>query len=192
MDEATLIRRSQDGDLAAFNVLVDTYQQLAFTVAYRLLADGDTAADVTQDAFISAYEHIRSFRGGSFKAWLLRIVTNACHDQHRRRQRRPSTSLDQLMETPIADALVDHGESPDDGAIRVELQDYIQRGLLTLPIEQRVAVVLSDVQGFSYEEISDATNASLGTVKSRLARGRARLRDFLLAQQELLPAQFRS
>jgi RNA polymerase sigma-70 factor, ECF subfamily len=191
LDEATLIRRSQDGNLAAFNTLVDTYQHLAFNVAYRLLADRETAADVTQDAFISAYEHIRSFRGGSFKAWLLRIVTNACHDHHRRRQRRPSTSLDQLMETPVADALIDGAESPDDGVVRIELQDYIQRGLLTLPLEQRVAVVLSDIQGFSYDEIADATNSTLGTVKSRLARGRGRLRDFLLAQQELLPTQFR-
>ena len=192
MDEATLIRRSQDGNLSAFNRLVETYQQIAFNVAYRLIGDRDAAADVTQDAFISAFEHVRSFRGGSFKAWLLRIVSNACHDFHRSRARRPQTSLDDVMETPTADTLISSEETPDESMLRLELQDYIQRGLLTLPLDQRVVVVLSDIQGLSYEEIADATNASLGTVKSRLSRARGKLRDYLLAQGELLPSQYRS
>ncbi len=192
MDEQRLIAQAQRGDLHAFNQLVLAYQSTMYNVAYRILGDGDAAADATQDAFVSAYRAIARFRGGSFKAWLLRIVTNACYDQLRVKQRRPTDSLDDMLVEPEHDAtLRDDSESPEEFVLRQELGAAIQRGLSTLPPDQRITLVLSDIEGLSYDEIAAATHVSLGTVKSRLSRARSKLRDYLLHNGELLPAAYR-
>ncbi|MFQ6059549.1 MAG: RNA polymerase sigma factor, partial [Anaerolineae bacterium] len=192
MDEQALIKAARKGDARAFNQLVRAYQSLAYNVAYRILGDAEAAADATQDAFLSAFQALGRFRGGSFRAWLLRIVTNACYDQLRRQQRRPTSSLEDLLPEPDTSSYFTHkGEAPEDYALRQELGRIIQQGLQTLPPDQRMTLVLSDVQGLSYQEIAEVTQVSLGTVKSRLSRGRARLRDYLLAQEELLPARYR-
>lgn len=192
MDEQTLIASACKGDARAFNQLVLLYQSMAYNVAYRILSDPDAAADATQDAFLSAFKAMHKFRGGSFKAWLLRIVTNACYDQLRVKQRRPSSSLDDLpVESDHTPYLEDPAEGPDKFVERQELNRAIQGGISTLPVEQRVVVILSDVQGLSYQEIAQITGLSLGTVKSRLSRGRARLRDHLVVQRELLPSRYR-
>ena len=193
MDEKALIDAACRGDVGSFNQLVLNYQSMAYNLAYRILGNRDAAADATQDAFLSVFKAIGKFRGGSFKAWLLRIVTNACYDQLRLKQRRPATSLDALLvlESAPVQSLTDPGESPEEYAVRQELNRAIQVGIGTLPPEQRIALVLSDVQGLSYQEIAEVTGASLGTVKSRLSRARSKLRDFLLEQRELLPSQYR-
>ena len=193
MDEKALIDAARRGDVGSFNQLVLSYQSMAYNLAYRILSDRDAAADATQDAFLSAFKAMGKFRGGSFKAWLLRIVTNACYDQLRLKQRRPATSLDALLvlESAPVQSLTDPGESPEEYAVRQELRGAIQVGIGILPPEQRIALVLSDVQGLSYQEIAEVTGASLGTVKSRLSRARSKLRDFLLEQRELLPSQYR-
>jgi RNA polymerase sigma-70 factor (ECF subfamily) len=192
MDELELIAQSQRGDLQAFNQLVLKYQTTVYNLAYRILGDGDAAADATQDAFVSAYKAIARFRGGSFKAWLLRIVTNASYDQLRVKQRRPTESLDDMLVEPDHDiTLRDDAESPEDFALRQELGLAIQDGLGGLPPDQRVVLILSDIEGMSYEEIADVTRVSLGTVKSRLSRARSKLRDYLLDNGELLPAVYR-
>jgi RNA polymerase sigma-70 factor (ECF subfamily) len=192
MDEKALIASAQKGDLRAFNQLVLHYQGMVYNLAYRILGESDAAADATQDAFLSAYRGIAKFRGGSFKSWLLRIVTNACYDQLRRKQRRPTSSLDDLpVEADHSAYLRDPAERPDQYTERQELHRVIQAGIATLPDEQRVVLVLSDVQGLSYQEISQVAGMSLGTVKSRLSRGRAKLRDHLQAQGELLPSRYR-
>jgi RNA polymerase sigma-70 factor (ECF subfamily) len=192
MDEQALITSARKGDARAFNQLVLLYQSMAYNVAYRVLSDPDAAADATQDAFLSAYKAMREFRGGSFKAWLLRIVTNACYDQLRVKQRRPTNSLDDLaVEADHSSYLHDPAERPDEFVERQELNRTLQGGISTLPAEQRVILVLSDVQGLSYQEIAQVTGLSLGTVKSRLSRARAKLRDYLMAQRELLPARYR-
>jgi RNA polymerase sigma factor (sigma-70 family) len=192
MDEQALIASAQKGDVRAFNQLVLLYQSMAYNLAYRILSDPDAAADATQDAFVSAFKAMRKFRGGSFKAWILRIVTNACYDQLRIKQRRPTDSLDNLpVEQDHIAHLRDPAEQPDELVERQELNLVIQAGILSLPAEQRVILVLSDVQGLSYQEIADVANLSLGTVKSRLSRARAKLRDYLLDQGELLPARYR-
>jgi RNA polymerase sigma factor (sigma-70 family) len=191
MDESALIAAAKQGDREAFNQLVVHYQSLAYNVAYRVLGDGAAAADATQDAFISAYRAIARFRGGSFKAWIMRIVTNACYDQLRAKQRRPTTSLDADPELERHEWNVDPGERPEAYVVRQELGQIIQRGLATLPVEQRTCVVLSDIQGMSYEEIAQTMNSSLGTVKSRLNRGRRKLRNYLTQHVELLPARYR-
>lgn len=192
MDEQRLIAQAQRGDLHAFNQLVLAYQSMLYNIAYRILGDADGAADATQDAFVSAYKAIGRFRGGSFKAWLLRIVTNACYDQLRVKQRRPTDSLDDILVEPEHDAnLRDDSESPEDFVLRQELGAAIQRGLSTLPPDQRITLVLSDIEGLSYDEIAEVTHVSLGTVKSRLSRARSKLRDYLLHNGELLPAAYR-
>jgi RNA polymerase sigma-70 factor (ECF subfamily) len=181
LDEQGLIQRAARGDVGAFNALVQQYQNLAYGVAHRALGDPEAAADATQDAFLSAYGAIGSFRGGSFKAWLLRIVTNACYDHGRRLARRPAASLDAIVEAPGGeDVLVDPAPLPESAALSAELIGQIEACLLELPMEQRTVVILADLHGLSYDEIAEATATSLGTVKSRLNRGRLHLRDRLL------------
>ena len=192
-DEAQLITDSQRGDVRAFNVLVERYQVRVFNLCYRMLGDADAAADVSQETFLSAYRNIKRYRGGSFAAWLLRIATNACYDQLRVRQRRPTSSIDAFLEDDEDHAprqFEDQSESPDDRSLRNELAAEIQRALGDLEPEHRVAIVMSDIQGMSYDEISAATGWPLGTVKSRLSRGRAQLRS-VLRRGELLPARYR-
>ncbi len=193
MDEAAAIASARKGDARAFNQLVPLYQSMAYNLAYRILGDSDAAADATQDAFVSAYKAMRKFRGGSFKAWILRIVTNACYDQLRVKKRRPTESLDDLeIDADYVGYLRDEAELPDEAYERRELNQAIQSGILSLPMDQRTVLVLSDMQGLSYQEIAEATGLSLGTVKSRLSRGRAKLRDYLVENQgELLPARYR-
>ena len=193
MDEKALIDAARQGDVGSFNQLVLSYQSMVYNFAYRILGDRHAAADATQDAFISAFKAIGKFRGGSFKAWLLRIVTNACYDQLRRKQRQPSTSLDALLvlEPAPTQSLTDSRESPEEYTVRQELSKAIQIGIGSLPPEQRITLVLADVQGFSYQEIAGVTGVALGTVKSRLSRARNKLRDFLLGQRELLPSRYR-
>jgi RNA polymerase sigma-70 factor (ECF subfamily) len=193
MDEATLIQEAQRGDVQAFNGLVLHYQTQVYNLAYRVMGESEAAADATQEAFISAFKNLRRFRGGSFKAWLMRIVTNACYDELRRRKRRPQTSLEALnvLEEDANPSLAMRSEAPEAHAQRMELADAIRHCLATLPEDQRMAAVLSDIQGYSYDEMAEIMSVSLGTVKSRLSRARARLRDCLRTSGELLPSRYR-
>lgn len=192
MDQDRLIAQSLDGDLDAFNQLVLEYQNLAYSVAYRLLTNSDAAADAVQDSFIKAYRALESFRGGSFKSWLMRIVTNTCYDMLRARKRRRTDSLDDLpVEEEYVSQLIDPQESPDDYVERQELQHLIEAAILALPDDQRTTIVLCDVHGYAYEEIAEMTGVAMGTVKSRISRARGRLRDYLSRHSELLPAGFR-
>jgi len=199
-DELQLVARSQRGDVNAFNQLVLHYQQATFGIVFRMLGDRDAVADVTQDAFIAAFRNIESFRGGaSFRAWLLRIASNAACDYWRRVQRHPIESLDVQADgdephaVNVLSSLVAVGQeaNPEEYLLNRELQELIQHGLQELPLDQRLAVVLCDIQGLSYEEIATTTQATLGTVRSRIARGRARLRSYLYKHQELLPRGYR-
>jgi RNA polymerase sigma-70 factor (ECF subfamily) len=195
MDETALIQSAQRGSLDSFNELVLVYQDAVYGQAYRLMGESEPAEDATQEAFISAYRSLGSYRGGSFKAWLLRIVTNACYDELRRRKRHPTTSLEPLdaeeeeIESPRW--LADQGESPEAETERSELGKAIQHCLDGLPVEFRAVVVLVDIQGMDYSEAAMAVGKPVGTVKSRLARARIRLRDCLQGVWELLPTQFR-
>jgi len=191
MNESEVIQAAQKGDLSAFNRLVMAHQGLAYNVAYRLMGDADAAADATQEAFIKAFKSIEQYRGGSFKSWLLRIVSTTCYAQFRYHKRRPSEPLEnENTERDYAPHLVDRSERPEEAAMRRELGDMLQQAMHRLPPDQRLVLILSDAEGFSYQEIAEATNLALGTVKSRLNRARAKLRDILL-EQELLPQQYR-
>ncbi len=194
-EELSLVAAARKGDVASFNQLVEFYQGRVYNVCYRMLGDAESAADVTQDTFLSAYRKLRSFRGGSFRSWLLRIATNACYDVLRSRKRRPTTSLDALVhpdpdeQAPFFEP-ADQGESPDEAVLRHELGAALVEALAQLPDDQRLAIILCDVQGMQYQEVAEITASNLGTVKSRLSRGRARLRDILKAG-ELLPGRYR-
>ena len=163
-----------------------------YGLCFRMLGAREPAEDTTQEAFISAYTHVSNFRQGNFRSWLMRIAANACYDELRRRGRRPamwiemeSEERDEPFEVPDKDPL------PEELVLRKELRVAVERGLLTLPEDQRLAVILCDLQQLSYEEIAEATQSSLGTVKSRINRGRVRLRAYLRGQGELLPDRFR-
>ncbi|MFH2103312.1 MAG: sigma-70 family RNA polymerase sigma factor [Chloroflexota bacterium] len=195
MDEIALIHSAQRGDLDSFNRLVLAYQDQLFNTARRIMGDDELAADATQEAFLSAFRALNSFRGGSFRAWLFRTVTNACYDELRRKQRRPTIPLEPLnqnedeIETP--GWLADPSLSPEEQLELTELDHAIQHCLDRLPVEFRSVVILADIQGLDYAEVASALHTPIGTIKSRLARARLRLRECLQSFRELLPASFR-
>lgn len=183
-DEDALVARAISGDRGAFTQLVEHYQSACYGLAWRLLGDPDQAADAAQDAFVHAYDAIAKYRGGLFRSWLLRITANASYDILRRAQRRPTTTL--------PDAEEGQAELPDLRALdpvaeasRSELYRYLDAALRRLPEDQRTAIVLCDVYGMDYGEVATATESALGTVKSRIHRGRLRLRELMAEHREL-------
>jgi RNA polymerase sigma-70 factor, ECF subfamily len=196
MDEISLVKSALNGELDSFNRLVLAYQDMAFNVAYRILGDEDQAADAVQNAFLSAYKNLRTFRGGSFKAWVMRMVTNSCYDELRRKQRHPVISLEPVVndEEDEADAdewLASDDPSPETTFEQAEVEHALEHCLNGLSIDYRTVVVLVDVQGLDYDEVSRSIEKPLGTIKSRLARARQHMRDCLKQFEELLPAEFR-
>jgi RNA polymerase sigma-70 factor (ECF subfamily) len=184
MDEDRLIARARRGDGEAFSELVLRYQDMVYNVAYRILGDEQDATDATQDAFLSAYQAVGKFRGGSFRGWLLRIVTNASYDCLRRAKRYAAVSLDDGEAIDWHECVADPGELPEESAERQELGRRIQRGLMALSLKHRVVLVLVDLQGLSYAEAAHVLRVPLGTVRSRVSRGRRALRDLMLRQMQ--------
>lgn len=192
-DEAALIREAQRGRLNAFNQLVERYQDRVYGLALRILNESEAAADAAQEAFLHAYHHLRDYRGGSFRSWLFRITANACYDELRRRKRQPVASFDSLPGADQDDGppLPADAETPESAAQRAELRQAIERCVQALQPDQRLALILSDIEGLNYQEIADSTGVSLGTVKSRLSRARASVRSCLQGAAELLPPAYR-
>ena len=183
-DEEAVIARAAAGDRTAFTQLIEHYQSACYGLAWRLLGDPDQAADATQDAFVHAYDAIAKYRGGLFRSWLLRITANASYDILRRAQRKPTTTLPDAEEGEAE--LPDRAAAdPEAEAGRSELYRYLDAALRLLPQDQRTAVVLCDVYGMDYGEVADATESALGTVKSRIHRGRLRLRELMAEHREL-------
>jgi RNA polymerase sigma factor (sigma-70 family) len=192
MEETVLLQKARGGDLDAFNRLVLTYQNRAYSFAYRMLGEKEGAADAAQQAFLSAFRHLEEMRGESFRPWLLRIVANACLDELRRRKRRPAVSLEGMTEggeeehsEDSLSVLADPAEGPEAAAVRSDLRRAIEDCLSLLPPDQRAAILLVDVNAQEYAEAAQALRVALGTVKSRVARARAELRDCLRAKGEL-------
>ncbi|NQW24168.1 MAG: sigma-70 family RNA polymerase sigma factor [SAR202 cluster bacterium] len=195
---ANLQVKDQSGQVNCFNCVIETHQIQAYNLARRMLSDWALAEDAVQESFVSAYRAYNRFRGENLTAWMLRIVSNTCRDMLRSRKARPAISLDPLPtgdgEEPQGPSALDipsKDPSPEDRAEQSELRDTIQAGLDTLQTDQRLAILLVDVQGLSYEEAAESMNCSLGTVKSRVSRGRGGLRDYLRQTGELLPSRFR-
>lgn len=185
-----LLRRAQAGELVAFNGLVLRFQDAVYSLVVRMLGQREAAEDVTQEAFVAAWQHLATFRGGSFRSWLFTIAANRARDELRRRGRRPSVSLDAARDDPDRADLdpPDRGPSPEGVAEQAELRAALETALRELPDDWREVVVLSDIHGLDYAEIAQATGVAVGTVKSRLSRARARLRTIALASGELSEA----
>ena len=179
-----LLQNAQRGDLPSFNAVVARHERAVYGLCLRMLRDAAAAEDAAQDTFIRAWTAIDSFRGGLVRPWLMRIATNRCYDVLRAKGRRPADSLDaELFEVEPAWTSQTAGEHPESFTTRVELSALLERALATLPEDQRLAVLLSDVHGHAYDEVAEITGVAIGTVKSRISRGRARLRDVLLEDE---------
>ena len=194
MDEPNLIYAAQRGDLEAFNQLVLLYQDFLFRIALNILRDEDAAADATQQALLSAFRNLLSFRGGSFRSWLSRIVVNACYDELRRNARSRTLPLgfssqdDEEMEPAFW--LADPDPSPESQAETGELLDAIRTSLQKLPEPYRLTLQLVDVEGLSYDEAAAALGVPKGTIKSRLARARNAVRKSLQRYPGLIPSAY--
>jgi len=181
VSEKELVERVQRGDLSAFEELIRPYEKKVFNLAYRMCGSVEDAKDLAQEAIVRAFSGLSSFRGdASFSTWLYRIASNACLDELRRRKRQPADYLDEPVITvdgEIRRQVADPSQNPLEVVERSELQQIIQDSLTSLPEEYRVVVVLREIQGFSYQEIAEILNCSLGTVKSRLNRARKALKE---------------
>lgn len=193
--EAKLIQAARRGSLDAFNLLILRYQNFLFGVAFRILHDEDATADAVQEALISAFCKFNTFRGGSLKSWLARVVVNACYDEIRQRHRQRSVPLEHRNsvgeEIESSYWLVDPGAGPEEHFEASELDSAVQNSLHTLPPMYRAVLVLVDIEGLSYEEAAAAAHVPVGTVKSRLARARMQMQKSLQAFGELLPVPYR-
>jgi len=179
-----LVERAVGGDLDAFNALVELHQDHLYALVARLVPDRDQAGDAVQEAFLHAYRNLRSFRGGSVRSWLGRIAINAALDAQRARRRRPAQPYPELeddtWQPPAGEA-----SDPERTAVTRERVRALEDGLARISDDQRTAIVLFDVEGYDYLEIARITGVSLGTVKSRIHRGRLALRELLSDRLEL-------
>lgn len=179
-----LLARARDGDLDAFNDLVTAYQDHLYALVVRMVPDRDQAADAVQEAFFSAYRNLNSFRGGSVRSWLSRICVNAAMDAQRARKRRPAQPYPELDDESWQPPAGEEAD-PVRTALTTERARVLNEALANITDDQRTAIVLFDVEGYDYAEIADMTGVSLGTVKSRIHRGRLALRSLLLDRMDL-------
>ncbi|MGH9340275.1 MAG: RNA polymerase sigma factor [Acidobacteriota bacterium] len=178
----TLVARLKEGDESAFSEAFELYKDLIFTVCSKLLAEKGEAMDVTQEVFLTLYRKIHYFRGEcTLKTWLYRVTLNHIGNRNRwwrRRSRDRTQSLGLTVNGKTIDVPCNRAR-PDGRFFSLEVQEALQKGLQDLPFDQRACVILRDVQGLTYEEIAQAMSVQIGTVKSRIARGRERLRELL-------------
>ncbi len=181
--EAAIVRKVLGGDANAFETLVLEYEKNVYNIALRMTGNSEDAADMTQEAFIKAYNSLQSFRGDSkFSVWLYRIVSNVCLDFLRSKNRRPTVSLS-VEDDDGEDAqldVADESQSPELLLDRKLTRDSVRRGLDSLPPDYRQILLLREIQGLSYDEIAQALSLAVGTVKSRIFRARKRLCTFLI------------
>lgn len=181
--EAAAVRKVLAGDANAFELLVKEYEKNVYNIALRMVSNAEDAQDMAQEAFIKAYNCLSSYRGDSkFSVWLYRIVSNVCLDFLRSKNRRPTVSLsiedDEGEESQLD--IADESQSPELLLDRTLTRESVRRGLESLPPEYRQILLLREIQGLSYEEISGALRIEVGTVKSRIFRARKKLCEFLL------------
>ena len=186
--EELWITQASNGDLDAFNQLVLKHQNVAYHHALAMLNDEWLAEEVTQEGFLKAFQNVGSFRGGSFRAWLMRIVTNTAYDWLRQSARRPSQPLfpkdahGEEMESPYW--LADPNALVEDIVERNESEKFLYRKLDELQDIYRDIITLIDIQGFDYLEAAQALKVPVGTVKSRLARARLQMKEKLTSKME--------
>ncbi|MBV1756548.1 MAG: sigma-70 family RNA polymerase sigma factor [Dethiosulfatibacter sp.] len=180
--EIILIKRSQKGDIDAFEELISDNVRFAYNIALKMLKNKEDAEDISQEALIKAYKSIESFKmDSSFRTWIYRIVVNTCLD-YIRKHKTTVISIDKSIQTEHNEFQIeieDHRPSPDEIFERKQTQKMVVEALNQLDDDFRTAIILRDIQDFSYEEISDILTCSLGTVKSRISRGRQKLREII-------------
>ena len=187
--EKLLVKKSQSGDIESFELLISAYDKRAYNIAYRIMGNEEDAKDMAQEALLRIYKSIKDFKGqSSFSTWLYRIVTNVCLDELRRRKNEKYISMDSTIQTDSGELhmeLCSDKETPESVYERVEQKELIMNAIGELSEDYKSAIVLRDIQGFSYEEISKMLDCSLGTVKSRINRARNMLRERLKSCMEL-------
>ncbi len=184
MEESLLIKRASGGDTAAFNALMGMHERRMYAVALRMCGNPEDAQDCLQEAMLRVFRAISGFKAqSSFSTWVYRITMNTCLDELRKRKSRPSTSLDGLLDAGWSPE--DGGESPEGHAVRGEMRRVLGEYIRQLPEDMRAAVVLRDIEGYAYDDIARILGANVGTIKSRISRGRERLREKIAARPEL-------
>jgi RNA polymerase sigma-70 factor (ECF subfamily) len=179
-----LLRRAQKGDTEAFEELMAAQESRMYAIALRMMGNREDAQDCAQDAMVRIYRAMGSFKGqSSLATWIYRITMNTCLDELRRRKVRKVTSLDTLVEAGWSPT--DKGETPEEHGLRSEKQAVLNEAIQSLPEDMRAAIVLRDIKGYTYDEIADILDANVGTIKSRISRGRERLREILSKHSEL-------
>lgn len=190
MNEQLLLEKAKAGDTAAFEELIDSYLKKIFNLAYRIIGDYDDAADLAQDALIRIFRSISGFKEqSSFSTWVYRITTNVCLDEIRKRKNKKVLSLDEEIHMEDGDLkrqIMSDDPQPDEVAETEELRSIINNAISSLPEDQRIVISLRDIQGLSYEEISEVLDCPVGTVKSRINRSRQALKNVLSTKRELL------
>jgi len=184
-----LVKRSKSGDIEAFEQLIFDYQKKAYNIALRVMGNQEDAKDMCQEAFIRIFKSIEGFKEqSSFSTWMYRIVTNVCLDEIRKKKKSETVSLDGTYETEngqIHFETVSDDDTPEEAYIRIEKKRIVLKSINELSEEYKTVIVLRDIQGFSYEEIANILCCSIGTVKSRINRGRNTLKDKLKTALEL-------
>lgn len=186
LQDQVWVAQTLGGDIVAFNAIVERYQQIAYNLSLSILRNPSLAEDVTQEAFFSAYRNLSRYRGGSFKSWLLTILANRARDILRSPAHKRTWSLEALTEGRDRAGPWQHTDDPPDKQVeREETSRLVRDAVSQLPYDQRIVVTLIDLQEMDYAEASGITGVSLGTVKSRLFRGRQRLKERLRPVWEL-------
>lgn len=187
--EKILIEKSKNGDIQSFEKLIEKYQVVAFNIAYKMIGNKEDASDIAQEALIKVFKSLKNFRGdSSFSTWFYRIVTNKCIDEIRKMKKVKVYSLDKEFETDDGSYNIEISDNkylPDRLYEIKEKKELIQAALKRVPEKYRTVLILRDMQGFAYEEISEITNNPLGTIKSRISRGRSLLKEILIKDSEL-------
>ena len=184
MDERELIRKAGRGDAYAFEQLMTVHESKMYAVALRMCGNREDAQDCLQEAMLRVYRAISGFKGqSSFSTWVYRITMNSCLDELRRRKSRAAVSLDSMLESGFAPS--DESDTPEESSLRSEQKRALEKAIAQLPEDMRAAIVLRDIQGCSYDEIARALDANVGTIKSRISRGREKLREILADKMEL-------
>lgn len=186
--EKELIQKAKQGDMTAFEELILKHEKIVYNVALRMMNHSEDAKDISQEVFLKAYRNIANFdERSAFSTWLYRITTNTCIDEMRKRKGKQSYSLEEELENEdgtMQRQIADEGDTPEESLLREERKSEILQALENLSAEHKAAVVLRDVKGLSYEEISEILELSLGTVKSRISRARNQLKTEILKIRE--------
>ena len=188
LKERDLIRRAKQGDMLAFEELILQHEKIVYNVALRMMNHSEDARDISQEVFLKAYRNLANFdERSAFSTWLYRITHNTCIDEMRKRKGKQSYSLEEELENEdgsMQRQIADEGDTPEESLLREEQKSEILQALDTLSEEHKAAIILRDVKGLSYEEISEILELSLGTVKSRISRARNQLKTEILKMRE--------